>query len=95
MVQLGVVMNRARHILPFKANAQYLTPAILFTGLLVIRLPGDLSPEGQRVLAVMGMAVDLWITQAFPLAVSENYRNCLEPMEADSMVRQLRPAQAH
>lgn len=69
-MQLGVVMNRARHMLPFKASAQHLTPAILFTGLLVIRLPGDLSPEGQRVLAVMGMAVALWITQAFPLAVT-------------------------
>jgi anion transporter len=38
----------------------------VFLVLLVIPLPGDLPVQGQRVLAVMGLAVTLWITVLLP-----------------------------
>ena len=42
----------------------------VFLGLLFAPLPGGLPYQGQRVLAVVGLAVVLWITELMPAAVT-------------------------
>lgn len=58
--------------LPVKgAHVEVDTGAVVKTGvalavfgvLLLAPLPGDLSPQGQRVLAVVGLAVAMWVTE--------------------------------
>ncbi|HLT40484.1 MAG TPA: hypothetical protein VK034_29600, partial [Enhygromyxa sp.] len=42
---------------------------LVLLGLLLLPMPG-LSPEAQRLAAIGGMTVVLWISEAIPLAVS-------------------------
>lgn len=44
--------------------------ASVFLALLAAPLPGDLPPQGQRVLAIVGLAVVLWVTELLPNAVT-------------------------
>ena len=43
---------------------------LLFVALLLAPLPDGLSEEGRQALAVMALAVVLWATEAFPIAVT-------------------------
>src|SRR3569833_1490485 len=43
----------------------------IMTAILVAPTPADLSPAGQRVIAVMAFVVLMWITEAIPYGVSE------------------------
>lgn len=46
-------------------------PALaVFAAILLVPAPEGLSPQGQRALAVMGLAVVLWATEALPIAVT-------------------------
>jgi len=44
--------------------------AIVFAAILLVPAPEGLPPQGQRALAVMGLAVVLWATEALPVAVT-------------------------
>ena len=45
-------------------------PLIVFTIILIIPNPENLTPEGQVALAVMALVVMLWATEAIPIAVT-------------------------
>ena len=45
-------------------------PLILFTAIILAPTPEGLTPQGQRALAVMGLAVALWASEALPIAVT-------------------------
>ena len=42
----------------------------VFAGLILMPAPDGLSHEGQRAMAVMGLAVVLWVTEALPIALT-------------------------
>ncbi|MCH8896871.1 MAG: anion permease [Chloroflexi bacterium] len=44
-------------------------PLAVFAGLILMPTPEGLTPQGQRALAVMALAVLLWATEAIPIAV--------------------------
>ena len=66
----GSLFSRAGIGLDSGTMAKLLVPLAVFLLLLLAPLPGDLSPQGQRVLAIVGLAVSLWITQVIPLAIT-------------------------
>ena len=45
-------------------------PLAVFAGLILMPTPEGLTPQGQRALAVMALAVLLWATEALPIAVA-------------------------
>ena len=45
-------------------------PLAVFAAILLAPAPDGLSPQGQRALAVIGLAVVLWATEALPIAVT-------------------------
>ena len=45
-------------------------PLVLFTAVILAPTPEGLSPQGQRALAVMALAVALWASEALPIAVT-------------------------
>jgi len=45
-------------------------PLSVFAAILLAPTPDGLTNEGQRALAVMGLAVVLWATEALPIAVT-------------------------
>ena len=45
-------------------------PLILFTAIILAPTPEGLTPQGQRALAVMSLAVALWASEALPIAVT-------------------------
>ena len=45
-------------------------PVVLFAAIIVAPSPEGLSPQGQRALAVMALAVALWASEALPIAVT-------------------------
>ena len=47
-----------------------LAPAVVFAALMLLPTPAGLTPQGQAALAVMGMAVILWATEALHIAVT-------------------------
>ena len=53
-----------------RTMAKLLVSLAVFLLLLLGPLPGDLPPQGQRVVAVVGLAVSLWITQVIPFAIT-------------------------
>ncbi|MBI2170992.1 MAG: SLC13 family permease [Chloroflexi bacterium] len=53
-----------------RAAIQTATAVGVFLLLLLAPLPGNLPPQGQRVLAVVGLAVVLWVTELVPNAVT-------------------------
>jgi anion transporter len=53
-----------------RAAVQTATAVGVFLVLLLAPLPGDLPPQGQRGLAVVGLAVVLWVTELVPNAVT-------------------------
>ena len=46
------------------------TPLVIFAVLLLMPTPEGLTPEGQRALAVMALAVVLWATEVIPIAIT-------------------------
>ena len=60
----------ARSYLRSAATFKLAVAVGVFLLLLFAPLPGELSPQGQRVLAIVGLAVVLWITELIPLAVT-------------------------
>ena len=47
-----------------------LAPAVVFAALMLLPTPAGLTPQGQAALAVMGLAVVLWATEALHIAVT-------------------------
>ena len=47
-----------------------LAPAVVFVALMLLPTPAGLTPQGQAALAVMGLAVILWATEALHIAVT-------------------------
>ncbi len=45
-------------------------PVVLFAAIILAPTPEGLTPQGQRALAVMGLAVALWASEALPIAVT-------------------------
>ena len=45
-------------------------PLVLFTAIILAPTPEGLTPQGQRALAVMALAVALWASEALPIAVT-------------------------
>ena len=45
-------------------------PLAVFAGLILMPTPEGLTPQGQRALAVMALAVLLWATEVIPIAVA-------------------------
>ena len=60
------MLNTIRSQLDARTVVSAVITVAVFLVLLVIPLPGDLPVQGQRVLAVMGLAVTLWITVLLP-----------------------------
>ena len=53
-----------------KSVIKLAVPLAVFAGLLMMPTPEGLTPQGQRALAVMALAVLLWATEAIPIAVA-------------------------
>ena len=66
MVQTAEVTSHRSATLIFKFGL----PLILFTAIILVPTPEGLTPQGQRALAVMGLAVALWASEALPIAVT-------------------------
>ena len=45
-------------------------PLVLFAAIILAPTPDGLTPQGQRALAVMALAVALWASEALPIAVT-------------------------
>ncbi len=53
-----------------RLSLQIAAPLLVFAVILLVPAPPGLSAEGQRALAVMGLAVVLWATEALPVALT-------------------------
>ena len=53
-----------------KTTVKVAVPLAVFAGLILMPTPEGLTPQGQRALAVMALAVLLWATEALPIAVA-------------------------
>ena len=55
---------------PLKLVTKAAPPLLVFGAVLFAPTPDGLTPEGQRALAVVGLAVVLWTTEVVPIAVT-------------------------
>ncbi len=53
-----------------KIVLRVLAPALVFAAIMLLPTPSGLTPQGQAALAVMGLAVALWATEALHIAVT-------------------------
>ena len=55
---------------PSELAIKFIPPIVVFGAVLLAPTPEGLTPQGQRALAVMALAVVLWATEAVPVAVT-------------------------
>lgn len=68
--QATAVSAISRAVAGRRAGIKLLAAGAVFAGILLMPTPAGLTPEGQRALAVMLLAVVLWATEAIPVAVA-------------------------
>ena len=69
-MQLGLLLAKTNVSFEARALTKTVVALAVFLALLIAPLPGDLTAEGQRVLAVVGLAVTLWITDLLSPALT-------------------------
>jgi len=69
-LQLGLLLRRARPQVKAGITIKALVALGIFLAVLWAPLPGSLPAEGQRVLAVVALAVVLWITELLPASIT-------------------------